>query len=203
MEKYSIFRDFKSFNYDDCMGKTITLVGLESVGSILVDSLVRAGLNVRLIDRGRVEVTEIASQALFLEEDVNRFKAKQGKKRLEMVNKDVKIKAFHEELTQDTDYLLDSDLVVDCTNNKYTSEVVAQYCLSEKIPVIYVNNVVGGCDIIVRNDDSDKSNVAIVDSQKIILPNHAHRASGLVLELILCIFSKVPVKDKYGVRNLS
>lgn len=203
-EKYKILANSKGIDMKKLTGKTISLVGLDSVGSMLASSLVRNGFNVRLIDRGRVEVEELASQSLFLEEDVNKFKAKQGKKRLELVNTDVKVKAFHEELTEETDYLLDSDIVVDCTNNKDATAVISNYCLENELPVIYVNNIEDGCDIVVQKEGGKKVNVESFEGPKELLVSYAHRATGLVLEIIFNLLNDdKKVKSTYGVRRLS
>jgi len=117
--------------------KTVTLVGLAGVGSVLADILVRSGINVRLVDKGRILEDEIQQTSVFLQEDINKFKAKQAKKRLDVINDSVSIKAFHEELSEINAYLLDSDLVIDCTNDLKVSLIIDKYCSKKKIPMIY------------------------------------------------------------------
>lgn len=117
--------------------KTVTVVGLAGVGSVIADMLVRAGINVRLVDKGRILEEELQQTSVFLQEDINKFKAKQAKKRLDAINDAVTIKAFHEELTDVNSYLLDSDLVVDCTNDLEVSLIIDKYCSQKKIPMIY------------------------------------------------------------------
>ncbi len=117
--------------------KTVTIVGLAGVGSVVADMIVRAGINVRLVDKGRILEDEIQQTSIFLQEDVNKFKAKQAKKRLDALNDAVSIKAFHEELTEINSYLLDSDLVVDCTNDLDVSLIIDKYCSKKKIPMVY------------------------------------------------------------------
>ncbi len=117
--------------------KTITIVGLGGVGSVLAEMTARAGIGLRIIDKGRVLEEELQRQSLFLNEDVTKFKAKQAKKRLEAINPEAKVKAFHEELNQNTTYLLESDLVVDCSNDLKVSMLVDKYCSKKGIPMIY------------------------------------------------------------------
>ncbi|MFP4567786.1 MAG: HesA/MoeB/ThiF family protein [Candidatus Woesearchaeota archaeon] len=117
--------------------KTVSVVGLAGVGSIVADLLVRSGIGVRLIDKGRILEEEIQQTTIFLQEDINKFKAKQAKKRLDAINDAVSIKAFHEELTDINAYLLDSDLVIDCTNDFEVSLIIDKYCSKKKIPMIY------------------------------------------------------------------
>ncbi len=117
--------------------KTITIVGLGGVGSVLAEMTVRAGIGLRIIDKGRVLEEELQRQSLFINEDVTKFKAKQAKKRLESINPEGNIKAFHEELNQNTTYLLESDLVVDCSNDLKVSLLIDKYCSKKNIPMIY------------------------------------------------------------------
>jgi molybdopterin/thiamine biosynthesis adenylyltransferase len=117
--------------------KSVTIVGLGGVGSVVAEMLIRAGINVRIIDKGRILEDELQRLSLFLEEDIEKFKAKQAKKRLEMINPHVTVKAFHEDLTEHTMYLVDSDLVIDCSNDLKVSLMIDKYCFKKGIPMIY------------------------------------------------------------------
>ncbi len=117
--------------------KTITVVGIGGIGSVFAEMTVRSGISLRIVDKGRVLEEELQRQSLFINEDVTKFKAKQAKKRLEAINPEANVKAFHEELNQNTTYLLESDLVVDCSNDLKVSLLVDKYCSKKKIPMIY------------------------------------------------------------------
>jgi len=117
--------------------KTITVVGLGAVGTVAAEMAARAGVNLRIIDKGRILEEDLQRQSLFLEEDIDKFKAKQAKKRLEDINKGISVKAFHEDLTDQTIYLVESDLVIDCSNDLEVSLKIDKYCYKKKIPMIY------------------------------------------------------------------
>lgn len=117
--------------------KTVTIVGLGGTGSNVLNMLVRNGVSVRLIDRGRIKEADMYRQSVFIEDDINRFKAKQAKKRITQVNSKASVKAFHEELSEMTNYLLDSDLVIDSSGDKESSEEISTYCHENSIPVIH------------------------------------------------------------------
>lgn len=117
--------------------KTVTIVGLGGTGSKVLDILVRNGVSVRLIDRGRIKEADMYRQAVFIEDDINRFKAKQAKKRITQANSKASVKAFHEELSEMTNYLLDSDLVIDSSGDKASSNEIMKYCDENDIPVIH------------------------------------------------------------------
>lgn len=122
---------------EELRNKTVTVVGIGGVGSVIAEMLVRAGISMRLIDKGRILEEDLQYQNLFLEEDIGKFKAKQAKKRLQDMNPNVHVKAFHEDLTLQNMYLVDADLVIDCSNDLKVSLMIDKYCFKKGIPMIY------------------------------------------------------------------
>lgn len=119
--------------------KTVAILGLGGVGTTVAEILARNGVNLRIVDKDRIYEKDQPRQTLFTREDVNKFKAKQGKKRLEELNKNVKVKTFHEELTKDNLFLLEADLIIDTSNNMNLTLLANEYALSKKIPFITAN----------------------------------------------------------------
>lgn len=119
--------------------KTITIVGLGGIGSTLAQILVRNGINLRIVDRARVDEKDVARQTLYINEDITKFKAKQAKKRLEEINKDIKIKSFHEDLHEDNVFLLESDIIVDVSNDMSTSLLIDAFTSSKNITTFFAN----------------------------------------------------------------
>lgn len=165
--------------------KTVTIIGIGAVGSVVAEMLVRVGINLRIIDRGRILEDELQRQSLFLEEDINKFKAKQAKKRLEAINADVSIKSFHEELTPQNIYLVESDLVIDCSNTLEVSLMVDKHCFKKKIPMIY--SYVAGTQgqIFIIDKKISLSQISdYVENQRIsekgIMAATLHTAAGIV-----------------------
>ncbi|MCC7574441.1 ThiF family adenylyltransferase [Candidatus Woesearchaeota archaeon] len=177
--------------------KTVAVVGLAGVGSVVADMLVRAGIGVRLIDKGRILDYEIQQTSLFLQEDVNKFKAKQAKKRLDSINDAVSIKAFHEELTPINSYLLDSDLVIDCTNDLEVSLIIDKYCSKKKIPMIYcfVSGSQGQVFVIEQgttlNEISDYVKNKRI-SEEGIMAATVHTAAGVVASKAAKVLLGIP-----------
>jgi molybdopterin/thiamine biosynthesis adenylyltransferase len=197
MTKDRLFYFSKVKNYKDLKG-TITIVGLEGTGIVLAEILTRAGFNLRIIDKGRVYLEELQGQSLFLEEDVTKFKAKQAKKRLEDINKDVKIKAFHEELTPETIYLLDADVVIDCTNTLAVSKMVHDYTLKQELPGIFVSCIGSKVNVFVQKGKDISSKLKDYDiSKEGVLGSSTYTAAGLVSALVYKILKSEEVKDKY------
>lgn len=165
--------------------KTVTVVGIGGVGSVVAETLVRAGISIRIIDRGRILEEDLQYQNLFLEEDIGKFKAKQAKKRLQDINPTVTVKSFHEDLTTQNMYLVDADLVIDCSNDLKVSLVIDKYCFKKKIPMIY--SYVAGTQGQIFVVDKKVSLSEISDyvkncriSQKGVMAATIHVGAGLI-----------------------
>ena len=177
--------------------KTVSVVGLAGVGSVIADMLVRAGIGVRLIDKGRILEDEIQQTSIFLQEDINKFKAKQAKKRLDAINDTVSIKAFHEELTEINAYLLESDLVIDCTNDLEVSLIIDKYCSKKKIPMIYsyVSGSEGQVFVIEKgttlNEISEYVKTKRIKDEEIMSAT-VHTAAGIIASKAAKVLLGIP-----------
>lgn len=183
--------------------KTVTIVGLSGVGSTVAAMLVRTGISVRIIDKGRILDHDLHQTSLYIEEDLNKFKAKQGKKRLEDINKNVQVKAFHEDLTETNVYLVESDLVIDCSNDLKVSLIIDKYCTKKKIPIIYsyVSGTQGQVFVVQNNAtlSSISGNVKNTRvSEKGIMLATVQIAAGIIAAKAAKILLKQPI-DKNAI----
>lgn len=119
--------------------KTITIVGLGGIGSTLAQILVRNNISLRIVDKARAQEEDSSRQTLYISEDHTKFKAKQAKKRLEEINKDIKIRTFHEDLSEDNIFLIESDLIIDTSNDMETSLLIDKFTKEKKIPLLFAN----------------------------------------------------------------
>ncbi|MCF7866724.1 ThiF family adenylyltransferase [Candidatus Woesearchaeota archaeon] len=165
--------------------KTVTIVGLGAVGSVLAEIFTRAGINLRVVDKGRILEEELQRQSLFLEEDINKFKAKQSKKRLSDINPHVSVKSFHEELTKDNVYLVESDLVIDCSNDINVSLMLDKYCYKKKIPMIYsyVSGTKGQVFIVDKKVSLEQISEYVINkriSEEGVMAATIHTIAGII-----------------------
>ncbi|MBS3155836.1 HesA/MoeB/ThiF family protein [Candidatus Woesearchaeota archaeon] len=116
--------------------KTVTIVGLGALGTNVSSLLARAGINLRLIDFDKIDLTNLQRQSLYTEKDINKQKAIISKTRLKEINSEISITSFNEKLNDSNLHLLDSDLVIDCTDNLTTRFLINDYCYN-KIPWIH------------------------------------------------------------------
>ncbi|MBU1198955.1 MAG: ThiF family adenylyltransferase [Nanoarchaeota archaeon] len=178
--------------------KSVTIVGMGNIGSTVAVMLVRAGVNLRLIDKGRCLTADLASQSLYLEEDDTRFKAKQAKKRLEQINPEVKVRTFHEDLTKNNLYLIESDAVVDATGNLETGKLISDHAKKKKIPCVFAVDS-GSQGFIISTDKGvniDKLKKLLDKMKPIkeagIINPAVHMAASIIVKKLFKILLKKP-----------
>ena len=116
--------------------KTVAIVGLGALGTNTAQLLARAGINLKLIDFDKVDLTNLQRQSLYEESDINKEKSKSSLNKLKKINSEIKIEIFNERLNNNNLNLLNSDLVIDCTDNLTTRFLINDYCYN-KIPWIH------------------------------------------------------------------
>lgn len=116
----------------------VTIVGCGGIGSAAAEYLARAGINLRLIDRDIVELSNLQRQ-LYREADIGRPKAEALKDRLEEINSEIKLEAIDNDLNPSnvTRYLSGSSLVLDGLDNLDTRFLLNDFCLKNRLPFTY------------------------------------------------------------------
>ncbi len=117
--------------------KTVAVVGLGAIGSVTSELLARNGINLILIDNDKIDETNLQRQLLFTEKDIGKNKTRTAFKKLREINSEIEIKTFNERLTEDNLNILNSDLILDCTDNLETRFLINKYCLMTRIPWIH------------------------------------------------------------------
>jgi molybdopterin-synthase adenylyltransferase len=116
---------------------TIAIVGLGALGSVAANLLARSGLNLILIDRDLVELTNLQRQ-LYNEDQINQSKAIATKNNLQKINSKIKITPLAIHLNQNNiKELKKANIILDCTDNLQTRFLINDYAKKNKIPWIY------------------------------------------------------------------
>lgn len=116
------------------------VIGCGALGTHSLSLLVRAGVGrVTVVDRDRVELTNLQRQTMFVEEDVGRAKAEAAEQRLRKVNSLVEVKGIVDEVRQDNaeDLVSGATVVVDATDNMETRYIVNDACVRLGVPWVY------------------------------------------------------------------
>lgn len=119
-----------------------TLVGCGALGSVLAETLVRAGVgSLRLIDRDFVELSNLQRQVLFDEHDVAEHlpKAEAAARKLRRINSSVEVEALVVDLNPSNAESLceHADLLLDGSDNFETRFLLNDVSHKLRIPWIY------------------------------------------------------------------
>ena len=127
----------------------VTIVGAGALGTSTAELLTRAGIGkLTIIDRDIIELNNLQRQSLYLEEDIDKPKAEVIKKRLKQINSEVEINSYVEDLDHTNMDLIKSDLILDCTDNIETRQLINEYSIKNNVPWIY-SSVIGSSGYIL------------------------------------------------------
>ena len=79
----------------------VAIIGIGGLGCPLVLYLANSGVgNIGLIDHDKIDLSNLNRQILFNTTDVGKYKVKEAKKKINEINKNIKVKIFKEKLTK-------------------------------------------------------------------------------------------------------
>lgn len=127
-------------NLNKIKTKHILVIGLGGVGSYVVESLIRSGVeNITIVDFDKIDISNLNRQLMTNLNNIGKLKTDEIEKRILMINKNVKIKKiskfinevnYLELFKENIDYLIDAE---DSTNTK---KLIIKECLKRKIKFI-------------------------------------------------------------------
>ncbi|MFH1770678.1 MAG: ThiF family adenylyltransferase [archaeon] len=186
----------------DMRKKTVMIIGAGALGSVVAEMLHREGVQLRIVDKGRIDIPDLQSQALFIEEDDNKFKAKQIKKHLEEIDSKNTVKTFHEDLMKENLFLLDAaDVIIDCSNNMEAMEIVGNY-IKKKKPLINCKYAGSQGAIFIGDkkylfkDVVDKIKIGTMKDEGLINAT-VHLAAGVIVSQTLKTLVNEKVTDNF------
>ena len=124
----------KIVNIEQLKKKTVTLVGLGSLGSFIALLLAKNGINLNLIDFDKVSIENLSSQ-LYSKKDLKKYKTKALKKIIKKTNSEINITIHTTKLTDLNLNILNSDLIIDCSDNLKTKLLIDSY---KKTPWVHI-----------------------------------------------------------------
>ena len=178
------------------------IIGAGALGSTIAEMLHREGIELRIVDKGRVEIKDLQSQSLYIEEDDNKFKAKQIKKHLEDIDQKNKIRTFHEDLMKENLFLLNAaDVIIDTSNNLSTMKMIGDY-VKKKKPLM--NCKYGGSQGAIFIGDKKHLFKEVVDKIKIpeikdegLINATIHMAAGVIVSQTLKTLVNETITDNF------
>ena len=145
MDRYSrqvIFPEIGRSGQERLLAARATLVGCGALGTVLANTLARAGVGaLRIVDRDYVELSNLQRQVLFDEDDAREGlpKAAAAAAKLARVNSELRIEAVIEDFGPDNAERLvrDADVVLDGTDNFEARYVLNDACVKLGRPWVY------------------------------------------------------------------
>ena len=124
------------------LASRVTLIGCGALGSVLANTLVRAGVGfLRIVDRDYLELNNLQRQTLFTEDDIaaNLPKAEAARRRLERINSSVTIEAVVTDAThRNIEHLCkEAHLLLDGTDNFETRFLINDVAVKTDRPWVY------------------------------------------------------------------
>ena len=132
--------NFLPDNFNEIISdKKICIIGCGGIGSILSEILIRGGFNnLVLVDFDLINKSNLGRQN-FLEKDIGKSKCLKLTDYLYLINPNINIESFNTKLTKINinEILEDSDLIVDCTDNFESRNLINEYCEKNNKTWIY------------------------------------------------------------------
>ena len=134
-----ILQDFNENNIIKLQNTKIAIIGIGGIGCPLTQYFVLSGFkNLVFFDGDEVEKTDLGRQILYSLEDVKKLKVMVAKNKLLQTNPNCNITVHSEYLTENNiNLLLGFDIIIDTTDDWYTSKLINKYCLNNSISYIF------------------------------------------------------------------
>lgn len=127
-------------DFDKIKNQRIVVLGVGGVGSFVVESLVRSGVeNITIIDFDVIDITNLNRQLMTNLDNIGKSKVDEIEKRALKINKNIKIKKIKDFITPeniDNIFIDDIDYFIDCCDSIKTKEAVILKCLEKRIKFI-------------------------------------------------------------------
>ncbi len=144
--KQTLFAGLGEAGQDRLRSASVALIGCGALGSVIAESLVRAGVGtLRLVDRDFVELSNLQRQVLYDEDDVARRlpKAIAASEKLQRINSEVSLSPLVSDVNCHNILSLieGADVVLDGTDNFETRFLINDACMELSIPWIHAGCV--------------------------------------------------------------
>jgi molybdopterin/thiamine biosynthesis adenylyltransferase len=121
------------------LGSHVLIIGAGGLGSAAAPYLAAAGVGkITLVDHDQVELTNLQRQIMHTQNSIGKKKVESGKQFLQNLNPALTINAIAEKATEDLlkELLPTAHLVLDCTDNFSTRQLINAACLNQKVPLV-------------------------------------------------------------------
>lgn len=118
----------------------VIVFGIGGVGSFAVESICRCGIGeISLVDFDTIDITNVNRQIHAMLNNIGKYKVDEMKKRIELINPDIKVNIFKEKLEKDNIEKFNlkyNDYVIDAIDTITSKIYLIKYCFENNIKVI-------------------------------------------------------------------
>ncbi len=123
----------------DKIGKVnVAIVGIGGVGGFTLESLVRSGIkNITIFDGDVIDVSNLNRQIITNQENVGQSKVDEAIKRCKLINSDINIVGYQENIAENNvNKLMNFDYVIDACDDINAKIAMIKYCLNNNINIV-------------------------------------------------------------------
>ena len=138
IERYSrqiVLKDVGPSGQKKIIKSRVLVVGAGGLGCPVIDYLSRAGIgNIGVVDHDKINISNIHRQSLYNTKDIGKFKVNVLKKKIKLVNSQVKIKTFKKKIERKNieKIFKGYDFIVDGSDNFKTKFLLNEYSIKYK-----------------------------------------------------------------------
>ena len=117
----------------------VLIIGMGGLGSPASLYLAAAGIgHLVLSDFDNIEMSNLQRQITYQSDDIGESKVEVTKRKLQQINPDIKVRSINKAMPEEqlTMELTMADLVLDCTDNMATRQMINKACVNAKVPLI-------------------------------------------------------------------
>lgn len=117
----------------------VAIIGLGGVGSIIPISLIRSGVkSLLLIDKDKVEISNLNRQIAYDKNDINKYKVSVLKDKLSLMHDNLSINIINEKIDKNFNFSIfnDYDYILDCIDDIKAKILLIKYSLNNNKRII-------------------------------------------------------------------
>ena len=130
-----VLKNVGTFGQKKIINSKVLIVGAGGLGCPVADLLARSGVGeIGIMDYDKVSLSNIHRQTLYTAKDVNKFKVDVVKKRLNLINKYIKINTYNRKASEKNliNIINKYDIIVEGSDNFETKFLLNKYALKLK-----------------------------------------------------------------------
>ena len=130
-----VLKNVGTFGQKKIINSKVLIIGAGGLGCPIADLLARSGVGeIGIMDYDKVSLSNIHRQTLYAAKDVNKFKVDIVKKRLNLINKYIKINTYNRKASEKNliNIINKYDIIVDGSDNFKTKFLLNKYSLKFK-----------------------------------------------------------------------